>query len=724
MIQEDIRKLIDNLIKSNSISNSFSDKFRSMLKTESENNTTLQIKPKTIIGIYYLYLFTLFNEKSNNQFRDNKKIIETSVENFNTNNLSSDDARVLLEKLITQNMNLKTSLEFQTANANLLPFAKTKSSIEIEKMFSELVRMSLLDSDNIKDLFIKYFDKFEKNKEIITVFEQSSQIQSEEFSSFLRTILDTLDSQEAIVDAKGLNESFTGQLINLFEEFFLKFKEKDLKPLNFNITLEKTLTEKNNESYFFYGNELEEFESDVNQPYVSQLEINSKINSSTINSSLPNQSGLWEMAGAIVINPVKNGIGIARFPYIDIQKNKVYISVSIEQEIDLSESENFYHQIQSMRISEVSDRTDSRRQLVISEIADSLDIPRELALYPSIIEEYLGRNKGVSIDFEIQKKILRYELYPVQEVIFDKLNGIITIADDVDPVTSYLTFHLLPSPKSNFIDGKNIALANDQIIGKISTEFQFLSSWYTLVDLDFPSKSILDKISTKIRTSEGNTENELWKLRFTISKVLDIFEAESLLITNIWRYIWHEKIPLFPFELLSSFLATTPSGAINKELTTNEYVQLSRGITLDPLTTLIPDGPYNILSEQKITIGKLISLYFGQSDKQFYLVYCDLNEIDILKKLNRDYSQNTLLKLSKRVSKALSLKFDKLEELLHPKYLLTYILFYSIQFNTNLDFSNLKDVISWLLTEFEMKLHPINKIRSIDNENFIIQVDN
>lgn len=484
------------------------------------------------------------------------------------------------------------------------------------------------------------------------------------------------------------------------------------------------LGDKNNESYFFYENELENLGQQIQQPYVSQLEINSKINSSTVKSSLPNQESIWEMVGAIVENPIKKGLGIARYPFIDTNNNnRVFIAVTVEQEIDLSDSDNFYHQIQSMRISNVSDRTDSRRRLVVDEISESLEIPRELALYPSIIEEYLIRNKGISIDFEIKKKILRYEFYPVQEIVFDKLNGIISIPDDLEPVTTHQSFVMLPSPRRNFIVDKNVSLANERTIGKTTAEFTLFESWYILIELDLPSSTMIDNISIKLRKSEEKDQNDLWKLRFTISKVLDIFEAESLLPVNLWKYIWHEKIPIFPFALLTSFLGIIPSGAVNKETISNESIQLARGIDIESFNSLIRDSPYVILSEQNITIGKAISFYYSPGDKQIYLIYCDINEVDILKKLDRDTNQNSLIKLSKRVTKALGLKFEKLEEILHPKYLLTYILFYSIQLNPRVDFTNIHDVIHWLIGEFAFKFVPIEKIKNIDSTNYIIQVE-
>ena len=91
--------------------------------------------------------------------------------------------------------------------------------------------------------------------------------------------------------------------------------------------------------------------------------------------------------------------------------------------------------------------------------------------------------------------------------------------------------------------------------------------------------------------------------------------------------------------------------------------------------------------------------------------------------MNRDYSQNSLENIAKRVSKALGLNSDKFEIGLHPRYLLTYILFYSIQFNAQIDFSNLNEVVNWLMTEFELKKVPIQKIKAIDEKNLLIEIE-
>ena len=172
-----------------------------------------------------------------------------------------------------------------------------------------------------------------------------------------------------------------------------------------------------------------------------------------------------------------------------------------------------------------------------------------------------------------------------------------------------------------------------------------------------------------------------------------------------------------------SFIGITPSKSINKEFNSDQSVQLARGVSIQNLNALIKRDPYNIVSKQQMIIGKLINFYLNPQDKQVYLIYCNISEIEILKRLNRDYSQSSLVKLGKRIYKALALKEDRLEFELHPKYLLTYILFYSIQFNVQINFTNLYDVIHWLISEFELKIASVEKITSIDAEKFTIELE-
>ncbi len=723
MIQEDIENLLRNLVSNGSISNSYLDKFQTYSESTSSNKGFSKSNLATLVGIYYLYLFQSFLNQQEQHLTKIESEIADSVEKFNTNKLDSEEARSVLERLITQKMNLEVTLKHLKQNMHVLPFSQYKTTIEIEKMFVELENLHITDLKELKGIFIKYFNDIEKNKEYLDQFSSLGTTKSPTFLNFLDHLDASMDQTKPLVDTTGLNEDFDKQLVTLFENFFLKFKDKEVKPLKFNIQIGQTLGDKNNESYFFFGNELENLEPDSNQQYVSQLEINSKMSNSSTSSSQINYGQIWDMVGSLVINPVRSGIGIAGFPYIDKISNKIFISVIVEQEVDLSESENLYHQIQSMRISEISDKTDSRRQLIIQEIAESLDIPPELALYPTIIEEYLVRNKSISIDFELRKHRLRTEYYDINRIVFDNLNNLITISDDLEPSSSESAMELLPSPKNNFIDNKIMISANGKSLGKTITEFKMLESWYITTELDLPSNELLDHISVKLRRTEEKEENNLWKLRFTISKVLDIFEAEALLVHNLWKYIWHEKIPISPFELLVSFIGITPSKSINKEFNNDQSVQLARGVVLQNLDLLLYRDPYSIVSKQKMTIGKVINFYLNPQDKQLYLIYCTISEIEILKRLNRDYSQNSLSKLGKRIYKALALKEDLLEIELHPKYLLTYILFYSIQFNVQIDFTNLYEVIHWLITEFELKIIPIDKISAINREKRTIELD-
>lgn len=723
MIQEDIENLLKNLIANGSLSNSYLSKFQTNSASNETGKTNSESTSTTLVGIYFLFLLHSFLTQKEQILVEIEKEITETIQKFDSNELPSDDAKIVLEKLIPQKMVLETNIQHLKENMNVLPFAQRKNTIEIEKLISKLEKFNLTYSSEIKTSFLNYFNNFEKNKEHLDKLAHLEVLNSAEFQEFFNLLNTSLDQTEPIVDITRLNEDFSNQLLSMFEDFFLKFKDNELKPLKFDIKIENTLGDKNNESYFFVGDELEQLEPNENQKYVPQLEINSKKTDLSLPTSSTNFGQIWDMVGSIVMNPVRTGIGIAGYPFINTSTNKIYISVNIEQEVDLSESDNLYHQIQSMRISEISDKTDSRRQLIIQEIAESLDLPQELVLYPTIVEEYLARNRGISVDFEIQKQKLRTEYYDVNRVVFDDLNGVLTIPDDLDPINSSAGLSLLPSPKNNFIDDKIMTLANGQSLGKTVAEFKLLESWYIAIELDLPSHELINKISSKLRKTDNEEENNLWKLRFTISKVLDIFEAESLLVPNLWRYIWHEKIPVSPFDLLVSFIAITPSKSINKELNNNQSVQLARGVTIQGLSSNIKHDPYTITSPQHITIGKLINFYLNPQDKQIYVIYCTISEIEILKRLNRDHSQNSLVKLGKRIYKALSLKSDKLEIELHPKYLLTYILFYSIQFNVQIDFTNIYDVIHWLITEFELKIVPIEKITSINPDNFILELE-
>lgn len=722
MVKDDIKNLFLKLVSSNSVSNEFLEKFNSIYLQEPVVESFDNIsKNNLVVGIYFLYLYNQYVLKHRDLQTRIEKDIEETVENFNKNKLSSEESKSLLENLIYKNMKYKVNLEVLDTNTSLLPFAQNKNTIEIEKMFQGFEKLKIENIDDIKKEFINYFDRFEKNKEYLLSLSKSEYLQSEDFNEFITKLIENIN-QKLILDSSSLDDIFSNEVTTLVEKFFENFKEKELKPIDFSVSLGQTLGDKNNESYFFTGNEAEELEPLDSQPYIPNLEMNSKLNQ---NKSSPSpQLNLWDMVGSIVVNPVKEGIGIVEYPYEDITTHNIYLAVKIEQEIDLSESENFYHQIQSMRVSEISDKTENRRQLVVNEISESLDIPSELALYPSVIEEYLARNKGVSIDFEIQKKKLRTEFYLINDIVFDQLNGIVTIPDDLEPITRSTNLFLYPSPKLNYVENKNVSLANERAIGKSANEFQLLGSWYISIELDLPTRAFLDKVSIKIRSSDDKNQNNFWKLQFTISKVLDIFEAESLLIENLWKYIWYEKIPIFPFDVRSAFLAMVPSGSVNKDRITEESIQLARGVEINHFDSVLKNDPYIITSQQKITIGKALTFYVRPVDQQVCLLYCDMNEVDILKKMNRDSSQNSIAKLTKRVSKALSLRTEKQEIAMHPKYLLTYLLFYSIQFNTQTDFNNLGEVLQWLKTEFEIKEIPIQKVKLIDVTNFIIEVEN
>ena len=199
MIQQDIKSLLSNLVSTGTISNSFLDKFESIMKASQSKETKTNILYGSIIGIYFLYLFQSFSQKNKNLLVEIENKINTTVEKFNSNEISSNESREILDRLVIQKMQLETTIEHILDYANLLPFAEFKNTIEIDKMFNELNKLSLLDSEKLKELFIFYFNDFEKNKDSFKPFEKIDLFQANNFRDFLKQLVENLEQKTSIL---------------------------------------------------------------------------------------------------------------------------------------------------------------------------------------------------------------------------------------------------------------------------------------------------------------------------------------------------------------------------------------------------------------------------------------------------------------------------------------------------------------------------------------------
>ena len=732
MSQNDFRLLLSNLVKSNRLSKNYLDFFD---QEQSNLNIHFQKTKNNIsyIGILFsFYFFQSIHEKIKD-LEDITNLINETALKFDSNKISKEEAKIEITILVEKKLRTKVFVDENKSKLDSMIYSTNRSSFDIDNLMAFLNKKNILIPSQVKELSLKYLNSFEKDKNHIIDLKngllKNSHLKEElnDIFIFIDKLIENVDNRRILIDYASFQEEKNfGKLLPLFEDFFSSFEMTTEPDLKFDLDITDTLADRNNLSYFFQPNEqIENFDHKQSINSLIQPETSESTSSHSLYKLPSLNENPWDIVGAIAINPVNKGIGIAGYPFINDKSEKIYLSIEIEQEISLEDSENLYHQAQSLRLTDISDKTQARRETLITEISNTLDIPIELALYPSIINEYLTRT-NISIDFEILKKKLRIEYYPLESIKFDKLNHVLIIPDDLEPIYSASNMKLFSSPKiGTSCVNKTISLWNNYIIGKIMNEIQLFSNYYLLIELDYPSYFILERLYLKLaRNSENKNEsNDLWKLRFTISKTLDIFEAESLLLENIWKFIWHEKIPVLPYDLFTSFIGLTPSGGVIKDTIGRETIQLARGLAVDSALSQFKDvhGLLYSIQSKNLHIGKLIGFRIDSESKKLILVYTTLNEIEILKKMNRDYSQSNLSKLAKRISKALSIPVEDTEAIFHPRNLLTYLLYYSIQFNTVIDFTDVHEIVTWLENEFEFKYCDLDNILKIEKNSIYVK---
>lgn len=719
---DEYKSLLNKLVNNKLIS----EQYLIIYDNEKDN---LQISEKsdtkiTIGLLYYIYFFNLLDSKTSQRINTSAEI-KNIVNKFDNNELKAEEAKIKLDTLVTLNQKLNVLIPVLEDLDNNMLFSSKRTSVDINKLVTFLAKFTEFDFTTILDIFLTHQAEFEKNSNYFEKIIQENR-ENESITKFITNLLSKIKNRKILFDIDDINDvNFNKKLLNILELFFESFKEQSMNNIDFGLKIPETLADKNNKNYFFKANEKAIITENIqNTP---SMVTNTDIKQPETYISLA-EGNPWDLVGAIVIDPVNKGLGIASFPFI--HDNKIFISTLIEKEATLDVVEKLYHSISSMRISDVSDNTMARKNLISSEISEALNIPVELSLCPTIIYEFLNTVSvtidNLDLDLDIRRSVLRTEYYPYDMVIYNKEDHVVVIPDDIEVLTTLGNSESYISPSLGInLTNKPISLSREETdIGRILTENNFLAKGkYLFIALDFPNKIIIEKLLIKrIRSKNNQNENELWKLRFTISKSIDVFEGEALLPTNIWKYIWTEKILINPYEVLESFIGFVPSGAIKLKSLGKDSIKLARGVDIGNVNSYFDRMLYTIKSEKKLTLGQSIGLKLD-SNNNIKLVYCALTVSDILRKLERDDSFQSQEKLSKRISKAFMTKLEN-NKLLHLNNVLTYMLFYAVQFNYFIDFTDLDTLITWLETEFEFKFINIDKIKNIDytNNEIIIEV--
>jgi len=207
---------------------------------------------------------------------------------------------------------------------------------------------------------------------------------------------------------------------------------------------------------------------------------------------------------------------------VEDKAGKVFFPVDIEIGIELDQSDMLFREIQSLRITGISDTSKSRQDRLKEEISDFLNVPSNISLNPTIIKEYLAKRDLTDQPIVFKEKLLRTEYYPFDKVsLIPEKDQWAILKDKTKP-----RYHINLEKKvssdifkwDESLQRKKLSLWTEETIGTVVNQFSQNNDYNLLIEYDFPSKFFLEKLIPKIRGYDPKHQDELWYLRFFVSK--------------------------------------------------------------------------------------------------------------------------------------------------------------------------------------------------------------
>ncbi|OLS25887.1 MAG: hypothetical protein HeimC3_11610 [Candidatus Heimdallarchaeota archaeon LC_3] len=653
---------------------------------------------------------------------------------------------------ITKSLTQTTKIEENVGIHN--PYDNNRNFEEISTLINFLKKKKIiLKGTTFKKQLLDHFANYEKNINRISKLRNQEKLflTNDNYKSQLNLFLDQIISEsQKKIKLDELDPKLEESILTLFEKKFSNFT----KTLNYtieNIEWDETLIDRARNKLYIPSNQLaskvpsnvkitsvnlqdKNIESNIhktaNKLETSDLKIKSNTSlldttnddKLTAPSPIKKESDLRpsDFVGKILVKISKKdfqGIGILNWPVID-QSGKIFFPVDIEIGIEMDQSDALFREVQSLRITGISDTSQSRQDRLREEISDFLNIPENISLNPSFIKEYLAKRDVSDQHLVFKEKLLRTEYYPFDKIsIVPEKGEWVVIQTKVKPRFSLKIDKKYPSEthkQDKRLQKKKLNIWTEESIGTVSNQFIQNDGYYLLVEYDFPTQPFLEKLIPKIRGYDPNKLNELWYLRFFVSKKIDVFEGEALLYWNLWKFVWNEKIPILPFDIRSAFLGIIPSQTIDR---ITDSVTLKRNQLPQPILREEIFSYFLTIKKNGKELGKVVGTTINENTNELEILYSDLKPELLFKKLDKDPSN--INKLFNRIKRALNLKE---EESKTPKAIITYLTFYSAQFETFEDLSQFTIIQNWLINTFSLKRILYQEIKIIDYENEIIEV--
>ncbi|UCG04416.1 MAG: hypothetical protein JSW11_10600 [Candidatus Heimdallarchaeota archaeon] len=349
----------------------------------------------------------------------------------------------------------------------------------------------------------------------------------------------------------------------------------------------------------------------------------------------------WDLVGLVAFDTNKTPIGLFR-PPIMVNKS-VFLPIIREKPLSMSVLkkgyQDFFNQVGL-------DLNVTTTQQIRNEIAKRLEIPEELALQPSLFNQWMSE-----LGFEVvpAKPQLTKAWFAETESI-DQSSEV--------PVVKKADLKKISIPAWIPARGEKVAQQihlGKQVVGMAGSNFGLIVGimhetpfgQVLVVERKVPPSYLVDLFL------KGLGKESLAELRFTITQELQIGEGEVFSSENLWLMSNKERLLISPHEILASYYTVLPAAAFNF----TDKIHAKVGVYFHS----VPETFRYLIGKPLIKNEDETGLIYGFSvnEGELAIVWSSKEPIEIIKQLGKKSSEQYVNRLRRRISLALDTSYEK-----------------------------------------------------------------
>ncbi|MFX1285105.1 MAG: hypothetical protein ACFFB5_15700 [Promethearchaeota archaeon] len=568
-----------------------------------------------LLDMFGLYNIDVELQKLDRYLINIEKSIRETIQTWETGELSKDETKAVLTKLVSQKNALihnreKLQHRIQTTVSRLKTLKKT-SNFDLEGFTSSLLQSA--DVEKMTNLIIEFTDIWSKYSPEGSEYE-------------LKQVPEELDEVE----------------LEILQSLMVPITEKERIVFNLDDIIQP-VDQNRNSSLSLLGdkNQKEVFSDDVHIDRESYVQKQERLSS-------------WELVGLVAFNPNKSPIGYFRSPIV--VNETIFLPVVNEETLSthvLKEKyEDFFKQAKL-------DLTVTTTQQIRATIAKTLKIPEGLTLQPSFFNQWIS-------DLGFEATPAKPQLNKVR---FVELDTIDCSSSDM-PIVKNEELKTISIPAWIPARGGNVSKPvhiEQKIIGMAGSNFGVIVGIMNdtpfgqalVIKREIPPSYLLDLYL------KGLGKENLAELRFTFAKELNIGEGEAFREDSLWMVNNQERLLISPHEITVSYYSVLPAEAF----TFSEIIRAKIGVYFHS----VPETFRYLIGKPLTGTDTKLGLIYGFSVHQgeLYILWSSKTAVNIIKEIGRKSSDQYVNRLQRRISLALDIP---LEESLWPSNLARYFM--------------------------------------------------